>query len=325
MSSASRRRLGEFGLIEKLFAPLATSRGAAGLRDDVAVLNLRPGQELVLKTDAIVEDRHFLRSDPPKAVAQKALRVNLSDLAAKGAEPLGYLLMLAIPRRISDAWLTAFAAGLRSDQRTFSLSLLGGDTTRTDGPLTIAVTALGTVSKGKAIRRAGAKPGDLVFVTGTIGDAGLGLELLERGKRTPSAAIQKYRVPQPRLGFGKLLHGIATASIDISDGLLADLGHVAETSRVSVVIDAAKVPLSKAVQTVWGTNDNAVLRAASAGDDYEIAFTCRPRDIARVEAAAFKSKTKVTLIGQVRRGQGLSLIGRNGKSLRFARAGFTHF
>jgi thiamine-monophosphate kinase len=325
MSSASRRRLGEFELIGKLFAPLATSKGAAGLRDDVAVMDVPRGGDLVVKTDAIVEGRHFLSGDPAKAVAQKALRVNLSDLAAKGATPVGYLLVLAIPARISDAWLTAFAAGLESDQRRFSLSLLGGDTTRTDGPLTIAVTAFGMVPKGGTVRRFGAKPGDLVFVTGTVGDAGLGLELLAKKKRVPRAAIEKYRVPQPRLAFGKTLRDFATASIDVSDGLLADVGHVAEVSRVSIVLDAAKVPLSKALQSQWGTNDKAVLRAASAGDDYEIAFTCRPRDIARVEKAAAKTRTKVTLIGRVERGHGVSLIGRDGKPLRIARAGFAHF
>ncbi len=325
MSSTSRRRLGEFELIAKLFAPLATAKGAAGLRDDVALVDLPRGHEFVLKTDAIIEGRHFLPRDPPKTVAQKALRVNLSDLAAKGAVPVGYLLMLAIPRRISDAWLREFATGLKADQRRFSLSLLGGDTTRTDGPLAIAVTALGSAPKGTVVRRSGARAGDAVFVTGMIGDAGLGLELLKTKRLAPRAAVDRYRVPQPRLVFGQSLREFATASIDVSDGLLADLGHIAEVSRVAISVDATRVPLSRAVQTIWGTNDKSVQRAATAGDDFEIAFTCRARDVGRVHAAAARTKTKVTLIGQVKRGHGVTLIGQNGKSLAFSRAGFTHF
>jgi thiamine-monophosphate kinase len=325
MSSTSKRRLGEFELIAKFFAPLATAKGAAGLRDDVALLDPPRGHELVLKTDAIVEGRHFLSADPAKTVAQKALRVNLSDLAAKGATPVGYLLMLAIPGRISDAWLREFADGLKTDQRVFSLSLLGGDTTRTDGPLTISVTALGSIQKGAAVRRAGARAGDAVFVTGTIGDAGLGLELLKKRRRSPRTAVDKYRVPQPRLAFGKRLREFATASIDVSDGLLADLGHIAGVSRVAISIEAARVPLSKAVRAHWGTTDKSVLRAASAGDDFEIAFTCRPRDIERVRAAAIKAKTKVSLIGHVKRGRGVTLIGKDGENLPFSRGGFTHF
>jgi thiamine-monophosphate kinase len=325
MSSTSKRRLGEFELIQRLFAPLAVAKGAYGLRDDVALLNVPAGHELVLKTDAIVEGVHFLPSDPPKTVAQKVLRVNLSDLAAKGAEPVGYLLTLAIPKRISDAWLLAFASGLKVDQRRFSLSLLGGDTTRTEGPLAVSVTALGSVPKGKAIRRAGAKAGDLVLVTGNIGDAGVGLEALKRRATEQGTAVSRFRVPQPRVAFGKMLRGLATASIDVSDGLLADLGHVSEVSNVRIAIDASKVPLSNAVRAAWGADERALLRAATAGDDYEIAFTCRPRAQSSVLDVAKKTRTKVTLIGRVERGKGVSFIGFDGKELKAPRKGFAHF
>ncbi len=205
------------------------------------------------------------------------------------------------------------------------MSLLGGDTTRTDGPLAIAITALGSIPRGAAVRREGARAGDVVFVTGTVGDAGLGLDLLRKKKRSPRVAIEKYRVPQPRLAFGRRLREFATASIDVSDGLLADLGHISDISRVAISIDAARVPLSNAVRAHWGATDRSVLRATSAGDDFEIAFTCRPRDVDRVQAAALKTKTKVTLIGQVERGRGISLVGKSGKKLPFSRGGFTHF
>jgi thiamine-monophosphate kinase len=325
MSSTSKRGLSEFALIAKLFAPLATAKAAAGLKDDVAVLAENARSDLVLKTDAIVEGVHFLKDDPPETVARKALRVNLSDLAAKGADPVGYLMVLARPAHVTDKWLKAFSAGLKSDQQRFSLSLLGGDTVRMPGPLVIAITAIGRVPKDKAIRRWGAKPGDLVFVTGTIGDAGLGLELLKQKRRSPRGPIEKYRLPQPRLAFGRKLRGLASASIDVSDGLLQDLGHIADVSRVCVEIDAVRVPLSRALQTAWGRDERATLRAASAGDDYEIAFTCRPDRAARVRAAARAAKVPVTQIGEITRGKGVVLLDADGKKIPIGRKGYQHF
>jgi thiamine-monophosphate kinase len=325
MSRNSRRGLGEFELIARLFSPLATSKAARGLRDDVALLRAPSGNEIVLTTDAIVEGVHFFSNDPPKSVAQKALRVNLSDLAAKGADPIGYLMALAIPGRISTGWLKSFCAGLGADQKKFSLSLLGGDTTRIDGPLTVAIMVVGRVPRGKAIERAGAKPGDLVFVSGTIGDAGCGLELLKKNRRSPQSLIQRYRIPQPRLSLGRRLRGLATASIDVSDGLLADLGHVADVSRVRIDVHASRVPLSSALRPLWGTDRRAVMRAATAGDDYEIAFTCRPENAAKVRKAALRAGTRITAIGTVEPGRGVDLLDADGKPIKTARRGFTHF
>jgi len=244
-------RLGEFALIAKLFAPLAKSAGAFGLLDDVATLLVPQGRELVAKVDAIVEGVHFFRDDPAALVAKKALRVNLSDLAAKGASPIGYLLSLSVAPWCDDDWLTRFAAGLAEDQAKFAISLLGGDTTGTPGALTVSITALGAIEAGRTIRRAGAKAGDLVFVSGTIGDAGAGLALLKReaGPLSPSereTLIGRYRVHEPRLALGQRLIGMASASLDVSDGLIADLGHIAEVSRVRVSIDAPRIPLSAA-------------------------------------------------------------------------------
>ncbi len=251
-SSSSDRRPGEFELIAELFAPL--SKGAPGafdLTDDAAVLAPPPGHELVLKTDAIVEGVHFFRTDPPGAIAQKALRVNLSDLAAKGAEPAGYLMALLLPDWPDKAWLHAFADGLAADQATFGLSLMGGDTSATPGPLAVSISAFGFVPAGAMIRRAGAQPGDLVFVSGTIGDAGGGLAVL-KGNRSVPELVARYRLPEPRLALGPALRGIASASLDVSDGLMADLGHIAEVSKVRIEVDAARIPLSKALRSLWG-------------------------------------------------------------------------
>ena len=211
-------------------------------------------------------------------VAKKALRVNLSDLAAKGASPVGYLLALSLPDWVGDEWLTRFAAGLAEDQLLYGVSLLGGDTTSTPGPLTLAVTALGSIETGRTIRRAGAKPGDAVFVSGSIGDAGAGLAVLSGGganlgEADRASLVGRYRLPEPRLALGRRLIGLASAALDVSDGLIADLGHIAEVSRVRIVVHAPRIPLSSAYVALWGQDTGARLRAATAGDDYEIAFT----------------------------------------------------
>ena len=329
-SSSSRRRLGEFELIAKYFAPLASrTKGAFGLKDDVATLRLRKGEELVAKVDAIVEGVHFLRSDTPADVARKALRVNLSDLAAKGAMPRHYLLSLSLPAWAGNAWLAGFAHGLASDQKRYGVSLIGGDTTATPGALTISITALGTVASGKAIRRAGAKPGHLVFVTGTIGDAAAGLALLQgsRSKLRPAARaalIARYRVPEPRVALGPRLIGLASASLDVSDGLIADLGHIAEVSGVRIAVAADRIPLSSEYAAFWGNGTDALVRAATSGDDYEIAFTAPARARAAI-AKASRGTARVTEIGRVERGAGAVLLDSHGKPLSVRRQGYTHF
>jgi thiamine-monophosphate kinase len=326
-TSKKRKRPGEFALIAELFAPLAAARGALGLTDDAALLTPPKGREIVVTTDAVVEGVHFLKSDPPDAIAAKALRVNLSDLAAKGAGPLGYLMALSLPDHIGHAWLKAFAHGLARDQKTFGITLLGGDTTRTPGPLSIAITAIGTVPKGRMIKRSGARPGDLVFVSGTIGDAGGGLECLKKrtSGKSARALIARYRFPEPRLALGKRLVGMASAAIDVSDGLLADLGHVAETSRVKIAVDALRIPRSRALGAVWGNSNSALIRAATAGDDYELAFTCARADAGRVCAAARAAGVAVTECGVVMRGEGVVFIDSRRTPRSLGRAGYTHF
>ena len=308
--------LSEFELIATLFAPLATSPGAFGLKDDVAIIAPRVGHDLVTTTDTIIEGVDFFGDDPPDTVARKALRANLSDLAAKGAEPAAYLLTLMLPEKIDRTFLESFVHGLASDQEKFGIVLLGGDMSATPGPLAISITAFGHVPAGRLVRRNGARPGDLVFVTGTIGDSGAGLSLLKDGRSEPSRLIERYRVPESRVAFASAVRA-ASASIDISDGLLADLGHIAEVSGVRIVVEADKVPLSSELIALWGKETAAIIRAATAGDDYEIAFTA--------PAAICGSETSVTAVGRVAQGSGVVLIGADGKEMEVPRAGYRHF
>jgi thiamine-monophosphate kinase len=315
--------LSEFGLIAKYFTPLATHPGALALTDDAAMLPQQAGYDTVVTADMLTAGVHFLPGDPPDTIARKALRVNLSDLAAKGAKPVGYLLSLALPPTTTEEWLAAFARGLAGDQASFGVSLLGGDTTATPGPLSIAITALGRVPHGAMLQRSGARPGDSVFVSGTIGDAGGGLAILQGAKADADAApylIERYREPRPRVSLGESLAGIASAALDVSDGLIADLGHIAETSGVRIVVDADSVPRSERLQRF---DPDGLLRAVTAGDDYEIAFTTPVPDQAILAWAM--TEVLVTAIGRVEAGSGVVLIDRQGREIPVPRAGFTHF
>ena len=322
-------RLGEFALIETIFAPLASQMaGAYGLKDDAAVLTVPPECDVVVTTDALVETVHFRREDPADLIAQKALRVNLSDLAAKGAEPHSYFLALSLADWIDDAWLRQFAAGLAADQARYGVALGGGDTTRTPGPLTISVTAHGFLPKNTIIRRGGAKPGDAVFVTGTIGDAGAGLAVLTGvAAHLPEAArdflIGRYQLPDPRMTLGYRLRGLASAALDVSDGLLADLAHIADVSKMRIVIEAKRIPLSDPVRALWGAH--AARRAATSGDDYEIAFTVPAASSQKVSEAARLAGVAVTEIGRVEAGEGVLLLGEDDAPIPLETLGFTHF
>jgi thiamine-monophosphate kinase len=327
----SPRRLGEFAMIAKLLAPLAVDDpGAYGLTDDAATMALPSGQDLVVTKDLLVESVHFLRDDPPDLVARKALRVNLSDLAAKGATPRNYLLGLSLASWVDDEWLAQFASGLADDQKRFGVTLCGGDTAATPGPLTLSVTAFGAVPSGRMIRRRGARPRDAVFVSGTVGDAGAGLAVL-KGEGVGlsdfdrAALISRYQLPEPRVGLGPQLLGLASSALDVSDGLLADLGHIAEVSNVRIAVDCAKVPVSSATRALWGQGQDAVLRAATSGDDYEIAFTAPASARARVEEVSRASGVTMTEIGRVEAGSGVHFLDERGKPIAVPRAGFTHF
>lgn len=318
----------EFGIIAEIFAPLA-GEGSLGLKDDAALIAARPGFDLVVTTDAIAEGTDFFAFDPAGMVARKALRVNLSDLAAKGASAHGYLLSIALPPSITGDWLKNFAEGLAQDQEQFGIVLLGGDTARTEGPLSISLTAFGFVPQGRMIRRQGARPGDDVYVTGTIGDSGGGLAIFRRETHALSetdrdALIARYRVPQPPVGFGPFLRDIASAAIDVSDGLVADLGHVARASCVRFAIDAAAIPRSMALRHFWGDDGAALVRAATAGDDYQIAFTAAPTHREAVMTSARDAGVMATRIGRAEAGAGVELL-LEGRSLPVPQPGYRHF
>lgn len=319
----------EFGIIARHFAPLATASGAFGLRDDAAAIPARPGFDLIVTTDQIAEGMDFFKHDPPATIAKKALRVNLSDLAAKGASSEYYLLSIALPHGMTDEWLADFAIGLNTDQESYGISLLGGDTSATEGPLAIGVTAFGFVPQGRMVKRSGAKPGDAIYVTGTIGDSAGGLAIFRREKHSLTEIqrdylVGRYRIPEPPVGFGRRLADFATASVDISDGLVADIGHLAAASGVAARIDAAAIPLSGALRAFWGGGTDAVVRAATAGDDYQIAFAAPPARDADIRSAATQAGVDVARIGDVTAGEGISLRV-NGKEVVVPQPGYRHF
>lgn len=321
----------EFDIIARLFAPLATDKGAYGLKDDAALL---PSSDYVVTKDMLIEGVHFLAADPLDFVARKLLRVNLSDLAAKGAKPLGYFLACAWPRKSRRADIAKFAEGLKADQETFKVSLFGGDTTRhkSDGPLTLSATFFGQAPRNGLVRRSGASAGDDLWVSGTIGDAGLGLAALEKRESFPKAEkdhlVSRFRLPEPRVTLGGALADVASAAIDVSDGLLADAAHIAEMSGVALRIDAERLPLSGAAAAWRARQENAdaaAARLASYGDDYEILFTAPPALRRAVEMAGKVSKTPVARIGEAAKGSGVSLLGRNGEGVPTPSSGYDHF
>jgi len=317
-------------LIARFFRPLATHPGALGLSDDAAVLKPPPGFDLVLKTDAIVGGVHFFQGDAAHAIASKAMRVNLSDLAAKGARPLGFLLSLAIPKDIDEAWLEGFAEGLRGDAVLFGCPLFGGDTDRTPGPITVSIAMFGVVPEGTMVRRAGAKTGDRVFVSGTIGDAALGV-LLRNGRDWKLTEIQRqhlisrYLLPQPRNALAEAVRSHASAAMDISDGLVGDFAKLCRMSGVAAVVEAAKVPLSEAARAVTTADAGALETVLTGGDDYEILCTVPAGHAAGFRAAAKAANVPVTEIGEIMSGDGPRFLGADGGTLTFKRTSFSHF
>ena len=325
---------GEDKLIARFFGPIATDPGALGLSDDAAFIKPPPGTEMVLKTDAIVGGIHFFAEDPADAVAQKALRVNLSDLAAKGARPLGFLVSLALPKGIGDDWLSAFASGLREDAATYKCPLFGGDTVRSPGPIMVSVATFGSVPEGRMVRRAGAKAGDHVFVTGTIGDAALGLKLRHGApssedwpldEKQREHLLSRYMLPRPRSAMAQAVLDYASASMDVSDGLAGDLAKLCRVSKVAAEIDAARVPLSDAAQAAIAHDGSLIEPALTGGDDFEILCTVPPANIDRFRVAAMMARTAITDIGVIGDGEGAVFRGRDGIAMSFAHASFSHF
>ncbi len=330
MAKPDKNSSAEDRLIARFFKPLADHPGALGLSDDAAVITPPAGCDLVLTTDAIVADVHFFAGDPADVVARKALRVNLSDLAAKGAKPLGYLITLALDDNADEDWLEKFSQGLKADGEQFSCPLLGGDTVRTPGPMTISVAMFGSVPEGGMVRRAGAKAGDRVLVTGTIGDAALGLALRNGSDwKLPQTQRdylgERYLLPRPRNAVSDALRMYASAAMDISDGLAGDLGKLCRTSHVKANIAVATVPLSDAAMAVLAAEPAAIETVLTGGDDYEIVCTVAPAKIVDFRAAAQAAKVPLTEIGTVAVGEGAHFLDASGKAMTFKRASFSHF
>ncbi len=323
-------RLTEDQLIARIFAPFAGPAGL-GLRDDAALLKLPPGDDLVLTTDALVAGVHFFADDPPDAIARKALRVNLSDLAAKGARPLGFLLSLVLPRDWREDWLKAFAAGLAADASTYGCPLAGGDTVATPGPLTLSITAFGAVPTGRMALRSGVRPGDRLYVTGTIGDAAIGLRIrsgsdpgLPQAER--EFLLGRYLTPEPRLALAKAMSLYAHGGMDVSDGFVGDLTKMLAVSGVSARVPIYRLPLSKAARAAIAVNPDLFAVAATGGDDYELLASVAPEAAPAFEAEAAAAGVRVSMVGEAVEGYDPPrFIGPDGGPVVFACGSYSHF
>ena len=330
-----KKRPGEFEIIARYFAPLATDTGALGLKDDAAVLMVTEGHELVVTCDTIVEGVHFLKDDPPDSVGHKALAVNLSDLTAKGSRGYAYLLSLALPPEVSADWLEGFASGLREIQDETGISLVGGDTTASPGPLTITITALGLVPQEQAVMRLGAKPGDQLYVSGTIGDACLGLRLL----REPALAeswglaeedvaflVNAYRRPGPNNDLAILVRNFAQAAIDVSDGLVGDIEKLCQVSHVGARIESACVPFSPAAAKALQREPDLLPVLITAGDDYGVVVAVSEKSAPDFESEAEAKGAAFTRVGKVVPAEeGVTAVGPEGHPLALKHKGFSHF
>ncbi len=322
-------KFSERSLIETILAPLSRNcPGAFGLGDDAALISPRSGYELVITKDALVAGVHFFPDDKPELVAAKALRVNLSDLYAKGAEPTCYLLSLFLPAIMSEDWLRAFADGLEAEQEKYSICLLGGDTVRTPGPFSLSVTMTGEMPEGKMVHRSGARPGDHIFVSGPIGDAALGLrvirgELKVTEKKDADYLKRNYLLPDPDPELITSVRDFASAAMDISDGLAGDLTLLCAASRVTAQIEVDAIPLSSAVRHVVENRPERITAILTGGDDYKILCTIAPH---HADAFIASCGGKMFRIGKIEAGQSsVKFIGRDGQNLSLNALSYRHF
>ena len=326
---------GEADIIQGFFAPLAAGfDGAFGLKDDAATITPPPGCDLVVTVDAIAAGVHFFPEDDASDIGWKALAVNVSDLIAKGAAPHAYVMSLAFPDMPDNAWLLGFATGLAEAQRAFGITLIGGDTDRRPGPVSVTITAVGFVPAGRIVKRATAMVGDHVFVSGSLGDSALGLQLRwEAAAGAPftvstahrSHLIGRYLRPRPPLALVPALLEFASASMDLSDGLVKDLTRMADASGVGALIDTEAFPLSEAARAVVALKASELATIATGGDDYQVLATVAPLNVAGFTAAASAAGVDVTEIGRIIDGHGVTILGPDGNPVSFARAGYDHF
>jgi thiamine-monophosphate kinase len=319
--------MGEFDLIARYFTRPA-KRAVLGVGDDCALWQIQPGMQLAVSSDMLVEGRHFLSTVPPKRLGHKALAVNLSDLAASGAKPVAFTLALAMPR-IDESWLQGFSAGLLALADLHQCELVGGDTTQ--GPLTICITVMGEVPPGDALLRQSAQVGDDIYISGSVGDARLALEVM-RGQLSLSApdfesCRQRMEQPEPRVALGLALRGVANACIDLSDGLAGDLGHILKASQVGAVLTTDWVQDSAAISAAMQSLPFArrLDMALAGGDDYELLFTAAPEQSDAVQHAANEASVSVTCIGRITTGSGLQVLDLQGVPMSRRFASYDHF
>lgn len=327
---------GEEQIIVSAFAPLAAGwPGAFNLQDDCASIIPAPGHELIVKTDPLRAGVHFFADDAPEDIAWKALAVNVSDLAAKAARPLAYLLAASFPERPEPDWLRRFSTGLAVAQLTFGMTLIGGDTDRAAGPLSFAVTVFGETPVGRMVRRGAGQPGDLLYVSGTLGDAALGLDV-RAGKVGPASGVtdavhnehllRRYLRPQPRLGLKSALRNFARAAMDVSDGLGKDLGRMCRASECGAEVEIAELPVSPAFAAARvAADDSLLLQLAGSGDDYEILAAVSAENAGNFEAAARAGNVEVRRIGHLRPGNEVRFVAPGGSRVTIPSLGYDHF
>ncbi len=325
----------EEAIIQRYLAPLAAGfPGALGLKDDCAFAAPSPGHEFVFKTDAIAAGVHFLPDDPPADIGWKALAVNVSDLAAKGARPVAYLMSLAFPSAPAETWMAEFARGLGEAQAAFGIHLMGGDTDRRPGPLSITPMVVGQVPAGRMVRRAAARAGDVICVSGTLGDAALGLRLRQQpglaqrwglNAALAGSLTSRFLRPQPRLRLSALVLAHAQAGMDVSDGLLKDLGRMCRASGAGAIVQHASLPMSDAFARVWQADEATAAAALFAGDDYEILTAVPPDGAAAFVAAARDAGEAVTIIGRFTESSDVVLQDATGNAMPLGATGWDHF
>lgn len=316
----------EFDIIDDYFTQQRVKRNdvTVGIGDDAAIVTVPPHQQLVIAIDTLVAGVHFPNNTSAEDIGYKALAVNLSDLAAMGAEPAWFTLALTLPN-VDREWLHGFAKGLFSLAEQYKLQLIGGDTTQ--GPLTVSIQIAGYVPSGTALSRRGAKPGDSIYITGTLGDAALGLRCLQcpAEYQQDIAAMNKLNRPSPRVATGLAIRGLASACIDISDGLLADVGHILAASQVGASLDRKMIPLSDSMTLLCDNDERHYAMALAGGDDYELCFCISPQNESRLEAMAVTDGVRLTRIGQIEGDAGIRLYdGEHACELKY-KPGFEHF
>lgn len=317
----------EFSLINKYLAPLSKEAGGSfHLTNDAAVFLVRKGYEAVITKDAITEGVHFLSDTSPSDIIKKLIRVNISDIAAMGALPKYYLIAAILPDSITESWFKETAEALAKEQKEFGISLIGGDTVSHKGKISLSMTMIGEIKKGKALKRTTARKGDFIYVSGTIGDASLGLAVLQNrlpdiSEKSKKLLIGRYKIPQPRIVLGQEIVRFASAAIDVSDGMIADFNHM----KKGAVIEAAKIPLSDAAKEVLKKSPELFKTVMTGGDDYELLFTAHPGNERKIASLSKRLKTPITRIGVITGGTKITVIDSNNKEISFKNKGFRHF